>query len=254
VGDLQSKVTLRPRSKLERVLDVLTKDYDVPRASGTPLVAQLALYYLVAGEALPDDAARVIAGLRDAGGAVDASALAAITRDVVASLCNDTKVDEVLAALRVLGKLAASGAFEALGKLELDDARRALGALPRLSAQQVDYLLLASRSFATVAPAPSAQRVLLRLGYPGRGYAALTRSVDAEIPEGDALELAWRAHHVLRAHGHEICAPVDPSCESCRLRGACAFRGEGEDPAQVLGHEANAPHSSVSRVSAKPTG
>jgi endonuclease III len=254
VGDLQSKVTLRPRSKLERVLDVLTKDYDVPRASGTPLVAQLALYYLVPGEALPDDAARVISGLRDPSGAVNARTLATIQRDVVASLCNETKVDEVLAALHVLGKLAESNAFEALGQLELDEARRALGALPRLSAQQVDYLLLASRSFATVAPAPSAQRVVLRLGYPGRGYAALTRSLDAEIPEGDALELAWRAHHVLRAHGHEICAPVEPSCESCRIRGACAFRGEGEDPAQALGPDTAAPHSSVSRVSAKPTG
>jgi endonuclease III len=254
VGDLESKVTRRPRSKLERVIDVLAKDYDVPRSPAPQLAAQLALYYLVAGEALPDDAARVVASLRDERGAVSGSALGSIPRDVVASVCNETKTDEVLAALRALGRLVASGSFDELGAHDVDDARRALGALPRLSRQQVDYLLLSTRSFATVAPATSAQRLVLRLGYPGHDYAALTRALDAELPEAGALDVAWRAHHLLRAHGHEICMPVDPSCEVCRVRGACAYRSEGEDPAWRLVQEATGPHSAVSRVSTKPSG
>ncbi len=226
--ELRSKVTKRPRSKLERVLDRLETASEVPARPKNGIVAQLALYYLLAGEAQVGAAATAVKQLGATPAAMGAS-LASLERDTVAALCPAERVDEAHAALRAVGKAVGDGLVAA--SVDLDEARRRLRDLPRMPAEQADFLLLASGLVSLVAPGPSALRVAVRLGYPGSSYAAVARALDAEVPEGDPAHVAWRAHHVLKLHGQRVCKERAPACGACGVRDGCSFRGEGDDPA-----------------------
>jgi endonuclease III len=232
VADLYSKVTLRPRSKLERLLEVLEPDCEVPRRPKNGIVTQLALFYLLSGQATPASAADALKSL-SAGGSLDVDKLASLPRSFVEGVCPADRVEEVHAALRCLGKAAREG-IERAARVELEEARRQLSYLPRLSTEQIDLVLLAAGLHSVVAPSLPALRVAVRLGYPGSSYAAIARALDAEVPEGDNAEVAWRAHHVLRQHGKRICLEQAPACGRCRVRMSCSFRGEGDDPAARL--------------------
>jgi endonuclease III len=220
-------VTLRPRSKLERLLDRLESVGEVPARPKNGIVAQLSLYYLLSGEASASGAAQAVKQLL-AGS--DGGSLVELERSVVEALCPPARVDDVLSALRAVGQAAREGLVAACAR-DVDEARRRLRDLPRMPAEQADFLLLASGLVSTVAPGPSALRVAVRIGYPGSSYAAVARSLDAEVPEGDVTEVAWRAHHVLKLHGQRVCKDAAPLCASCGVRDGCAFRGEGDDPA-----------------------
>lgn len=229
MADLYSKVTLRPRSKLERVVELLEPGCEVPCRPKNGLVTQVVLYFLVWGEAAPASAASFAKGLLGADGQVDAVRLVDVN---VEGTCSATRAAEVTAALHSVARLAGDG-LETLARRDPEEARRKLAALPRLPADQIDFLLLASGAASTVAPSAAALRVTARLGYPGSSYPSLARALDAELPEGDPYEMAWRAHHILKQHGHRVCKE-SPSCGSCRAQAACSYAGRGEDPASKL--------------------
>lgn len=232
MAELRSKVTLRPRSKLERVLELLGPDAKVPACPKNGIVAQLALFYFLHGEATALAAAAAVKQLARTttpGGPANAP-LTALDRELVASLCPEARVDEVLGQLQAVSRAAQEG-IATVCRDEPDEARMRLGALPLMTPQRIDFLLLSAGVTSTLAPSAAAQRVAARLGYPGASYAAIARSLDAEVPEGDPTDVAWRAHHLLKQHGHAICVETEPACGSCAARDACAFRGEGEDPA-----------------------
>jgi hypothetical protein len=104
-----------------------------------------------------------------------------------------------------------------------------------------EYAVATGRSQSVVAPSADAARVAVRLGYPGNEVAAVARALDAEVPEGDATAVAFRAHRELHLHGISICLRTAPGCDACRLRASCSYHGEGPDPAQRL--EPKAPPS-----------
>lgn len=103
-------------------------------------------------------------------------------------------------------------------------------------APSAEYTATSARTHSAVAPSPSAQRVALRLGYPGNEPASIARALDAEVPEGDFTAVAWRAHHLLHVLGEEICVREKPRCAQCAAISACDYKGEGPDPAKRLGH------------------
>ncbi|MFO0550389.1 MAG: hypothetical protein U0271_18485 [Polyangiaceae bacterium] len=175
MGDLESKVTRRPRSKLERVLEQLEKHLSSPDPPQGSLSAALT-------------------------GGVDAARVAE---------------------------------FEQLARKNPAEARRRLLEFSRLEPASVDFLLLTIGADDTVAPSPTAQRVAARLGYPGTDYETLARALDAEVPEGDPGHVAWRAHHLLAAHGELVCGEP-PACNRCPIRALCSYHGEGPDPAARL--------------------
>ncbi len=232
MADLYSKVTRRPRSKLERLLELL-KPSAIPRRPESRVATQLALFYLVAADVSPEDASKIVKGFVDASGALLAKPLLELDHDAVAARCAPRSVTELLADLRALGEAVRDGLEEACRR-DADEARRRVGALPKLSPEHVDLILLTSGALSTVAPSAAARRVACRLGYPGSSYASLSRALDAEIPEGDATFVAWRAHHALAQHGKDVCLPAQPQCDRCVLSGACSYRGQGADPAARL--------------------
>jgi hypothetical protein len=229
LADLYSKVTLRPRSKLERVVELLEPGSEVPPRPKNGLVTQLVLYFLVWGEAPPQSAAQLAKGWLGPDGQVDAARLAEAN---VEGACSASRAADATAALQAVARLAADG-LEVLARRDPEDARRKLASLPKLPADQIDFLLLSSGAASTVAPSAAALRVTARLGYPGSTYAALARALDAELPEGDPHEVAWRAHHILKQHGLRTCKET-PSCGSCRVSSACGYAGRGDDPASKL--------------------
>jgi endonuclease III-like uncharacterized protein len=229
LADLYSKVTLRPRSKLEKLVDLLSPSCEVPARPRNGLCTQLALYFLLWGEAPPHAAAEAVKTLRTPEGQLDPAELGGGgVRALVESLCSAARVDEVVGALQAVARLASEG-LESVARRDPEEARRRLASLPRLPADQADFLLLASGCVSTVAPSPAALRVVARVGYPGTSYAALARAIDAELPEGDPQEIAWRAHHVLKQHGLRTCKE-SPACSTCRAEPACSFAGKGDDP------------------------
>ncbi len=238
MADLYSKVTLRPRSKLEKLVEMLEPACEIPQRPKNGLVAQLALYYLLWGECGAPAAAEAVKALMEAG-SVDAAKLAAGPREVVDRLCSPARAAEVLAALQAVGRLAADG-LEASARRDVEEGRRRLATLPRLGPDQIDFLLLASGIASVVAPPLAALRVVARVGYPGTCYATLARTLDAELPEGDPQEVAWRAHHVLKQHGNKTCREK-PDCPSCKAEPACAYAGRGEDPAGAITAPSAAP-------------
>jgi hypothetical protein len=235
VVDAQSKVTLRPRSKLERLLEPLSNAYTIPERPDVDVLSQLTLLYLVGSGGDRKAALAAMSPLCAKNGRVDPEKLARTTREIVAAVCPEPYVDDAHQALRAAGE-AASGApdLDARCRGDLSDARRLLRSLPLITEQRADLLLLYSGAHAVVAPSPQGIHVAARLGYPGAAYASFARALDAELPDLDGVEVAWRAHHLLDQHGKGICAQKAPQCARCPIRDACAFKGEGEDPADRL--------------------
>ena len=225
MADLQSKVTRRPRSKLERVLEILQPTCPVPERPKEGIVGAVVRSYLLEA------------------GAKDMSVIAEIDSDVRAGRVQAAVLERVLEhgaaresaalGLKALAKLAVDG-LEKLCKLDVEEAKRRLATLPRFDAERSDWVLLSSRHDASVAPAAGALRVAARLGYPGSSYAAIARALDAEIPEGDSSDVAWRAHHVLEIHAQRTCHRVEPGCDHCGVRTSCSYRGVDADPARRL--------------------
>lgn len=233
MSDQRSKVTLRPRSKLERVLDLLDPHLSHPPPPRTTLARELVVHYLVAGDApLQKAAARVRESL---GVEPSLDGLRKVDRELVAELCSDARVEEVVSWIGKAAKQAQETRLGTLLEQDLDAARRVLASLPQLSLPVADQLLLACSVRRTVAPTPAAIRVAVRLGYPGAEYEAVARALDAEVPESDVSAVAWRAHHLLKQHGVMVCVRERPHCSACRIASACAYGGEGTDPAARLG-------------------
>lgn len=229
--NLRSKVTLRPRSKLERVLELAGGHFATPTQPKNGILAQLALYYLLIAETPPTVAAELVKSLTGEGGRLEGRRLYELDRNALEDRCPAARLDETLDALRRVGRLSLESNLESISKSDLDEARRLLVGLPRLHPQAIDLLLLSAGAQALVAPTQSAMRVAARLGYPGADYAAVARSLDAEVPEVDVLGVAWRAHHALKQLGSTICEKDRPLCASCPVIRACVYRGEGADPA-----------------------
>ena len=228
-------MTLRPRSKLERLLEPLSEVYPIPERPNVDVLAQLILLYLVGSGADGKAALVAISPLCAKNGGIDAEKLAQTPRELVAAVCPAPHVDDVLHALRAAGE-AASGArdLDARCRSDLSDARRLLRSLPLMTEQRADLLLLYAGVHAVVAPTAQGVHVAARVGYPGASYASFARALDAELPDFDGLEVAWRAHHLLEQHGKGICSHKDPRCARCPIRKGCAFKGEGDDPADRL--------------------
>ena len=94
-------------------------------------------------------------------------------------------------------------------------------------------LARASEESESLAPDEGALRVAVRVGYPGSTLEAVTRALDAEIPEGHASVFAPRARRTLSRHASDVCVLL-PRCASCVIRPACDFHGEGADPERRL--------------------
>jgi len=233
VADLYSKVTLRPRSKLERILELIEPASAIPRCPRTGVVSELVLFYLLAGEATVDNTTRALKRLLAGAQTIDPSRLASVERSVIEDVCSEASVDAVVSALHAVGQAALDG-LEEVCRRDPEEARRRLAQLPRVSPEHVDLILLSSGALSTVAPSLGARRVAARLGYPGSTYVALARALDAEIPEGDQAGVAWRAHHALAQHAKNFCHLAQPSCDKCVARSACSYVGEGQDPAARL--------------------
>lgn len=233
MADLYSKVTLRPRSKLERTLEMFQDTTGVPRRADSSLTTQLVLFYLVSAEVTPSDASRIVKQLCDDPMHVSPTKLAELQSGLVAGACPEGNVPDLITALHATGQ-AAQGGLDETSRRDPHETKRRLTALPRMNPESIDLILLSSGAKSTIAPSAPARRVAARLGYPGATYAAMARALDAEIPEGDATDLAWRAHHLLAQHGREVCLVSRPRCDRCSVRSACSYRGEGPDPATRL--------------------
>lgn len=234
MADQRSKVTLRPRSKLERVLDLLDPHLSHPPPPQTTLARELVVHYLVLGEAPAPRAASRVREVLGAEPTLDATILRKMDRTVVAELCPEARVDEVTGWIASAAKVAHETRLSHLFEHNVEAARRILGGLPGLTLAAADFLLLGCGMRRTVAPTQPAMRVAVRLGYPGTEYEAVARALDAEIPENDVSAVPWRAHHLLKQHGVMVCVRERPHCTGCRLEQACTYGGEGVDPAQRL--------------------
>jgi len=240
VSDAESKVTLRPRSKLERILDGLEDSYGVPARPNLDLVTQLSLLLLVSGGA---DGRGALAALKPlcTKGAVEPPMLVELSREMVATVCLPERVDETVASLRALGAAAqADPPLEARCRGDAGEARRALRSL-NIPEQRTDLMLLQSGLHPLTAPSGNAVTVAARVGYPGTSYASFARVLDEELPEQYAIAVAWRAHHLLDTHGKSLCTAKAPQCARCPIRDACAWHGEGPDPAGRLSWRAPPP-------------
>lgn len=98
-------------------------------------------------------------------------------------------------------------------------------------APTAEFKAASAKKQSDVAPTPAAVRVAARLGYPGTGAAAIARALDAEVPEGDATSVAWRAHFHLQLIGERWCHADRTDCKSCPVSSVCDFHGLGLDPA-----------------------
>jgi len=224
VADLQSKVTRRPRSKLERVLELLQPTCPVPERPKEGIVGAVVRSYLM------EAGAKSMAVIPE----LDSDVRAGRVQPAVLEASLDAAaLPNAVLGLKALAKLAVDG-LEKLCKNDVEEAKRRLATLPRFDRERVDWVLLASRHDDTVAPSAGALRVAARLGYPGSNYAAVSRALEAEIPEGDSNDVAWRAHHVLEAHAARTCHRVAPACERCAVKTSCSYRGVDADPARRL--------------------
>lgn len=236
MADSRSKVTLRPRSKLERVVESLAGGYEIPSRPRIDVLSQLTLSYLVECAASRSDALGAMKPLCGRSGAVDGSKLAAVRVDDLSSVSGCERIEETLACLRASGELDSRypGGLGRVCDGELGEARRVLASLPGITPWRADFLLLSSGSHAVVAPTPLGLQVAARLGYPGANYEAVARALDAEISP-DAIDIAWTAHHLLDLHARSVCEKP-PRCEECPVQAACAHGGGGPDPATRLEH------------------
>jgi hypothetical protein len=231
VSDVRSKVTRRPRSKLERLLDALVTTHEVPQRPAVDLGVHLALSCLVVAQATPGDARDLVRRWSTDAGRVVPDRLVSATLEEIEPAC-PAGGEAALSAVHAVGHLVADGALDPAWDPE--DTRRALLGVPGMTPPRADYLLLAAGRFATVAPTPPAMRVAVRLGYPGSTYAAVARALDMELPRTGDVGSAWRAHQLLDHHGRGPCSANRPACGGCPVRDGCAFAGEGTDPATRL--------------------
>lgn len=70
-------------------------------------------------------------------------------------------------------------------------------------------------------------RVFARLGATRLTAKQVQAAADAALPQGNS----WAWNQCLMDLGATICRPLNPKCGACPLRGECAWRGEGDDPA-----------------------
>lgn len=236
MSEARSKVTRRPRSRLERLLEPLGDLYEVPPRPALDLLSQITLLYLVGVGGDGKRALGAMSPLCGRTGAVDAEKLASTPRELVGSVCAEAAIDDAVDALRAAGAMATRlpDGLDARCRTDLAEGRRLLRSLPRIGEQRADLLLLHAGIHAVVAPTTYGLQVAVRLGYPGTTYASVARALDIELPAPDAIELAWRAHHLLDLHGKQLCVLRAPSCARCPLSERCSFHGEGEDPAAKL--------------------
>lgn len=224
-----STIVRRPRSKLERVVEVLAAEHEVPSRPELGLPAHLALLVLIAAGCEPRAALPAVLAI--APSPFDPMRLASATAaDLPAGVAGE-RVEPALAGLHAIARLAAE-----LGDLtdacagDAAEARAILRAIPGLAAHHRDLALLYAGLQPVVAPTAPAMHVAVRLGYPGADYGAIARALDAEIDSPDAVRVAWRAHQLLDRHGRNVCTAELPRCASCAVRDACAFHGDGDDP------------------------
>jgi len=232
LGDARSKVTRRPRSKLERVLDALGARAAVVRRPEVDLGVQLALACLVSAQVSAGDARDLVRRLCDADGHVEPAQLALVSDAELAGVCPPERARSVVEALHAVGHLVADGATG--DTWDPEDTRRAISGVPGMIPSRADYLLLSAGRLATVAPSTSVMRVAVRVGYPGSTYGAVARALDLELPYAGDIASAWRAHQLLDQHGRTVCTALRPACGSCPIREGCGFVGEGDDPAARL--------------------
>lgn len=234
MADARSKVTLRPRSKLERVVESLGDGYEIPPRPHLDVLSQLALSYLLECGTTRRDALSAMKPLCGKNGWVEGDKLISATAEDLSAVGGSDTVEGTLACLRASGKLDGRhpGGLSRLCAGELGEARRTLASLPGMGAWRADLLLLSSGSHAVVAPTAIGRQVAARLGYPGVSYEAVARALDAELPP-DAIDIAWKAHHLLDLHGKAVCAKL-PTCAECPVQSACAYGGKGSDPAARL--------------------
>src|SRR5690606_19766227 len=146
---VRSKVTRRPRSKLERLLDVLGAVHATPLRPAVDLGVQLALSCLVAAGATPAAARDRVRAWCGPGGSVEPARLVALTADDVEGGVPAGAADAAAAALRAVGHLVGDGALD--DAWDAEDTRRALLGVPGVTPPVADYLLLAAGRLATVA-------------------------------------------------------------------------------------------------------
>lgn len=112
----------------------------------------------------------------------------------------------------------------------LRQVKSALKEFPVIGEPTADKILLFA-SIAPVAAVPSAQtgvpqRILFGRedkNY-GKGYQAAQEAMAAELPE--TFETRRRAYLLLKKHGQDICKRTRPKCETCPVKGMCAYFGE----------------------------
>lgn len=224
MADFFSKVTRRPRSKLERVLEILEPSCPVEARPRQGLLNAAVRFYLVVdGPAIAVDAEKIEALVRT--GELEQASFE--------GLAEQERATRAFEGLKALSKLWLDG-LEKLCKNDVEEAKKRLSMLPRFSPELADWVLLATRHANSVAPSKGALRMAARLGYPGSNYAAIARALDAEIPEGDTSDVAWRAHQVLRQHAEKTCHRVAPGCDRCGVKSSCSYRGANADPAGRL--------------------
>lgn len=198
MGDQFSQVTRRPRSKLERLLEIWEEKLTLPQ------------------RVHPNVATDLLRAALEAAGAPEGAELA----QRLLAIPGNHDPEALRAALA-----------SELGELVEHEALRQCLALFAHAPREV---LQRSGALGTVGPTPAACRVAARLGYPGSSFATLTRALDAELPEGDPTGIAWRVHHALTLHGRSVCSTEAPQCGACIVAASCHYRGHGEDPAKRL--------------------
>lgn len=223
------------------MVDILSTRHRVPDRPNVDVLSQLSLFYLVGATGERTEALSLLAHLCGEDGRLSTARLSEATTDLLEK-CPADRAETALSGLRAVGEIGAGGdaPLDERCRRNPQQGRKWVAALPGMSQQRADWILLSVGALPTVAPTAVAMQVATRLGYPGRSYDSIARSLDAELPgiHGDgtppgpeALDLAWRAHHLLDRHGRILCGPVQPSCASCALRESCAYRGQGDDPA-----------------------
>jgi len=121
--------------------------------------------------------------------------------------------------------------FRELLDESLTQAKKVLRRFPTIGEPGAEKILMFAGKYPVLGIESNGLRVLLRVGFAKeqKNYAASYRAVQGalagQIPR-DCASLTT-AHQLLRRHGQETCRRSKPLCESCPIRGLCAF-GSGE--------------------------
>jgi endonuclease III len=119
------------------------------------------------------------------------------------------------------------GDLDRILKLPYVQAKKALKQFPNIGDPGAEKILMFCGSSLGLPLEWNGLRVLTRLGY-GRwqkNYGATYRSVQEALkPELPCkAEAIAQAHLLLRQHGKEICRDKAPQCQSCPVKGMCAY-------------------------------